>query len=132
MTKYATLDAIGRPTGFYDPAMVAVPDGAVEITDAQWMDCLSNQGQRVWNAETSSFDAYAPPPPAPRPREEFGDDLITALTDAELSAMSGGTLRDQRMLSAQRVPFRATDDIIVRLAAVMKIDPAAWLARVPG
>lgn len=48
MTIYATIDGSGRPTGFYrDDIHDGVPDGALEISDAQWRECLENQGRRA-------------------------------------------------------------------------------------
>jgi hypothetical protein len=45
--KYATLDINGLPTAFYsDDIHDNIPTEAIEITDEQWQECISNQGSR--------------------------------------------------------------------------------------
>lgn len=46
--KFATLNNIGQPTGFYSPEFHSViPEDAIEITDDQWQEFLNNQGTRI-------------------------------------------------------------------------------------
>lgn len=47
--KYTILDTNGLPTAFYsDDIHLDIPKGSIEITDEQWIDCLNNQGKRVF------------------------------------------------------------------------------------
>ena len=66
MRIFASLDAGGAPVAFYpsdvfDPS--AIPQGTVEITPEQWLDCLAHQGQRRFT--NGVLVVYAPPPPPP-------------------------------------------------------------------
>lgn len=80
MTKFATFDDVGLPTGFYDALdhgrqwrqdedgryhvekESMVPEDSVEITDEQWREFLLHQGERRWNGKTvEEFKAAAPP-----------------------------------------------------------------------
>ena len=63
--KYATYDADGVITAFYDPAIHgdAIPAGAVELTDAEWQDCIDNPGRRRIDPATGKPVPYDPPPP---------------------------------------------------------------------
>ncbi len=45
--KYTTLSENGTPRAFYDDAIHAyIPNGAIEITDDQWLECINNSGKR--------------------------------------------------------------------------------------
>ena len=45
--KYALIDNEGRATAFYSPDIHdTIPQGAVEITDEQWQEYLSDQGMK--------------------------------------------------------------------------------------
>ena len=61
----ATFDEDGFPVSFF-PDIIDyknIPDGAVDITEAQWMDFINNSGRRRWvNGKVVN---YTPPPPAP-------------------------------------------------------------------
>ncbi|MDH7796422.1 MULTISPECIES: hypothetical protein [unclassified Beijerinckia] len=72
MTVLMTIDAEGRPTGFYVPEIHgnAIPSGAIEITEAQWREALSNQGRRLWNG--SALIECDLPPSTPLPIELIG------------------------------------------------------------
>jgi len=67
MAIYATLDGSGRPTGFYrDDIHDVIPDGAIEISDEQWRECLANQGRRALvGGVLVEVDAPALTPPSP-------------------------------------------------------------------
>lgn len=66
---YATLSATGLPTAFYNddiyPAAedgsrnAAIPAAAVEITEAQWKEFITNPGARRWDG--SAVQPYTPP-----------------------------------------------------------------------
>jgi hypothetical protein len=58
--KYATLDIIGLPTGFYsDDIHENIPKGAIAITDEQWLECINNQGARQF--VNATLVAYVAP-----------------------------------------------------------------------
>ncbi|MFY9141559.1 hypothetical protein [Sulfuricurvum sp.] len=45
--KFAVLDVLGLPVAFYDNSIhKEIPIGAIEITEAQWLECINNQGTR--------------------------------------------------------------------------------------
>lgn len=65
MKKFATFDADGTVTGFYDELSIGLPDEAVEISEAQWADLVEFQGLRRWiNGKIVVFTPLPPPPPA--------------------------------------------------------------------
>lgn len=47
--KFAAFDLSGKIIGFYDSEESPVPDGiqAIEISDIEWQDCISQQGYLV-------------------------------------------------------------------------------------
>lgn len=51
MAKFALFNDGGMPLAFYDSIVHgnAIPDDAVEITTAQWLEFLEHQGWRRWN-----------------------------------------------------------------------------------
>jgi hypothetical protein len=44
--KYTEIDSNGFPIAFYVDDINEIPEGAFEITDDQWHECLENQGLR--------------------------------------------------------------------------------------
>jgi len=48
--KYAIFDDLGFPKVFYDSDIHGdkIPEGAIEITEEQWLEFINNQGQRYW------------------------------------------------------------------------------------
>ncbi len=66
--KKAKFDENGSPSAFYDtnayddPSAVIPPD-AVEITDQQWLDILTNPNH--WKWVDGKLEKYTPPPPDP-------------------------------------------------------------------
>jgi hypothetical protein len=47
--KFATLNNIGQPTGFYSSEFHnIIPEDVIEITDEQWKEFLDNQGTRIF------------------------------------------------------------------------------------
>jgi hypothetical protein len=70
---YAVLDANGLPTAFYNDEIyppnadgtenAAIPAAAVAITEAQWQDCIANNGRR--QIVNGVLVVYTPPAPAP-------------------------------------------------------------------
>jgi hypothetical protein len=62
--KFATVDANGAVSGFYDD-IARAPQRAVQITDEQWQEWLGNQYTRAWRNDT--LVTVGPPPPRPIP-----------------------------------------------------------------
>src|SRR5882672_6490328 len=59
--KYATVDRLGAATGLYDTIDTA-PPGAIQITDGQWQDWLTNpQTHRVVNGTLTTVAAPMSP-----------------------------------------------------------------------
>ncbi|WP_175948053.1 hypothetical protein [Burkholderia pyrrocinia] len=62
--KYACFDTTGNITAFYDSVDSPVPSDAanvIEITEAEWMACINQQGQ--WYVSNATL-AQIPPPTA--------------------------------------------------------------------
>lgn len=60
---YFTFDVDGFPTGFYRSDMhTNIPAGAVEISDSQYFDLVSNPGRRRWDAGIGDVIVFNPPP----------------------------------------------------------------------
>jgi len=61
--KLAVLKESGVPRAFYDPEFQTAPEGAVEISEAQWQEFLSHPGARRWHGgEVVAYEAPTPPP----------------------------------------------------------------------
>lgn len=65
MTKFATLNAEGFATAFYDRDVHGndIPTGVLEITDEQWLEYIDNQGRRKF--ADGQLVEFVPPPPEP-------------------------------------------------------------------
>lgn len=65
MTKFASFDSSGLPVAFYSEELHGdgIPDEAVEISDAAWLEFINNSGLRRWDGER--VVEYTPPPPIP-------------------------------------------------------------------
>jgi len=64
--KYAIFDGNGLPTAFYSPDVHGddIPTEAIQITEDQWNEFISNNGLRKWaDGEVVAYDP--PPPPTP-------------------------------------------------------------------
>ena len=60
MKKFAQFNEQGVPTAFYsDDINTNIPTDAVEITEAQWLEFIENQGRRKWDG--SGVVEYVPP-----------------------------------------------------------------------
>ena len=47
-TKYGVFDETGRPSGFYSSDISPPPEGAVELTEDQWLEFINNDGARAF------------------------------------------------------------------------------------
>ena len=67
MTFFADLDAEGRVRGFYMPDIHgdAIPEGAIEISEAVYAAWLTDTARQRWNG--AALEACDPPPPPPPP-----------------------------------------------------------------
>lgn len=92
--KYATLNSDGLPTGFYAPGIHhTVPQAAVELTDAQWRECLAHQGRRrivVADDGRVTVEPYTPPPPSVAEARAARLAEINAACDREMAALEVG------------------------------------------
>ncbi|EIM25762.1 hypothetical protein [Microvirga lotononidis] len=84
--KYAVFDAEGFPAAFYAPEINGsdIPDAAIQITDEQWLEFISNGGFRRW--ENGGVVPYSPPTPEP----PFPS-VVTA-AQAKIALFNGGLL----------------------------------------
>lgn len=86
--KYASYDTLtGIIIGYYDPVINKdIPTNSIEITDEQWIDCITNQGK--WMADTvNKVLVLAPPLPAPGPQPPTQEERLTAVESAILALM---------------------------------------------
>lgn len=93
----ATVDANGFPTGFYPPSIwpEGYPETAIEITQEQYDELVTNQGQRCFvDGEVVVYSAPAAPDPV---TVVYSVDLWSRMTDAEA---------DQVGAEMEQQPFR--------------------------
>jgi len=87
--KFAAYDSTGAIAGFYDSIDSPAPDGlnTIKITDAQWIECLSNPGYTV-----SGGTLVAPTPPtAQQQASQSSSASAQAAISAGLSITSANT-----------------------------------------
>ena len=92
--KKAKFDENGFPAAFYDtnayddPSAVIPPD-AVEITDEQWMACLTNP--RGWKWENGGLVKYTPPePPLSEIKKQLKQQVDMAAENERLKYITAG------------------------------------------
>jgi hypothetical protein len=57
--KYAVLDENGLPQAFYSSEIHQnIPSNAIPITHEQWLELISNQGQRKFNIQTNKVEPF--------------------------------------------------------------------------
>ncbi|MBS0257267.1 MAG: hypothetical protein JSR13_06070 [Proteobacteria bacterium] len=112
----AVFDENGFPVAFYDPAIHGdgIPDVAIEISREQWVDLLSNPGQRKWvDGEIVKVDQDLPSPPE-NVAVLYPTDLWRRMTDAEVSAVEAVMVtqssRIQRIFNAA-TEYRSDDEL---------------------
>ena len=89
--KKAVFDNYGFPSAFYETDINdVIPTEAVEITEDQWVELISNNGQRQY--VDGQIVEYTPPPPTIEEQRE----AMPALTARQLrlSLLSLGKLAD--------------------------------------
>lgn len=66
MKYFATFNESGFPSAFYNSDINStIPNGAIEITEAQWREFIDHAGLRKWSGD--EVVEYVPPPPPPPP-----------------------------------------------------------------
>lgn len=87
--KYAILDENGMPIGFYDDTIHSeIPNGAIEITYDQWIECINNSGKRKF--ENGSLVEYIYVPTL----DEAKNSKLSAIKadyESSVKAMTGDT-----------------------------------------
>lgn len=63
MNYHAIFDENGLPTGFWAEGQDGIPEGAVTITEEQWLEFINNVGERFWDGQ--DIAVYTPPVPEP-------------------------------------------------------------------
>jgi hypothetical protein len=59
--KYTILDENGIPQAFYSSEIHQnIPSNAIPITHEQWLELISNQGQRKFNTQTNEVEPFDP------------------------------------------------------------------------
>jgi hypothetical protein len=94
--KFATVDANGAVSGFYDD-IARAPQGAVQITDEQWQEWLDNQYTRAWRNDTLVTVAAPPPRPAP-PAPPSPRQWLERLSSEKQAAIAAGGLANAAVL----------------------------------
>lgn len=78
--------------GFYDGAIhVDIPKPNIELTTAQWSDCLDNPGLRRINPDTKQLETYTLPPSSV---EDIATAQMTKLSTACRAHITGGIISD--------------------------------------
>ncbi|KUZ99235.1 hypothetical protein [Burkholderia ubonensis] len=120
--KYAAFDVQGNITAFYDSIDSPAPEGvqAIEITDAEWQACISQQGQ--WRVSSGAL-AQVPPPTAAEQLASVKASTIAALNAAcQATILAGFT--SSAIGSATFYPTTDTDQRNLQSSALA----AAWNA----
>ncbi|KWK48075.1 hypothetical protein WT81_04840 [Burkholderia stagnalis] len=127
--KFAAFDAQGNITAFYDSIDSPVPEGiqAIEITNAEWQMCISQQGQ--WHVSSGAL-ARVPPPTAAEQLASAKASAIAALSAACQAAILAG-FTSSATGSATFYPTTDTDQRNLQssaLAAAWSVGTADWHA----
>ncbi|QDM27011.1 hypothetical protein FNL56_13475 [Tardiphaga sp. vice304] len=92
---FAKLSAAGLPLAFYrsDVNDVAtIPSECIELSDAQWLEFINNNGLRKWSA--GAVVAYEPPAPAAPDAGTIAPQLIASalsvnIVDGDVASVDG-------------------------------------------
>lgn len=103
--KYANYDYVGNIIGFYDDTIHdAIPEPSVKLTDAQWLDCIDNNGRRRIDVNTGTVVEYTPPPPRLSDIQTVVKASIDAAAGmARMRFVSGGEMIDQEYKRTEQV-----------------------------
>ena len=93
MPRFATIDADGRVTGFYDSSIHGqIPQDAIEISEATWLAWIADTACLRWNgAALVACEPPAPPPPTEQQQRARRNTRLAAsdwtqIADAPLTA----------------------------------------------
>lgn len=97
-------EATGEILGHYDDTIHAtIPQPAVKLTDAEWQDCIDNNGLRRIDVTTNKVAIYVP---APQPISDYKKSAKSAIDTASGNARaafpSPGSLVDAEYYLAER------------------------------
>ncbi|KVK99930.1 hypothetical protein [Burkholderia ubonensis] len=126
--KYVAFDAQGNITAFYDSIDSPIPSGVtntIEITDVQWMTCISQPGQ--WHVVSGAL-AQVPPPSAAEQLASVKASTIASLNAACQAAILAG-FTSSAIGSATFYPTTDTDQRNLQssaLAAAWSVGTADW------
>lgn len=101
--KYAVFDEKGFPKGFYSNDIHGdnIPKEAIQITDEQWQEFISNQGRRKWDFETNSVIEYNPEDELTL--EDWKERKRKEIAQARYEAETGGlTFEDGTIIATDR------------------------------
>lgn len=121
--KHAAYDEAGKIVGFYDSVDSPVPDGveAIEITDAEWLECLSTAGYSVADGHLL--------PPQPPTEDELADALIEAKATYAAAIDKGAEAARLRYItggSGQAMTYQQKASEAAAALAVKDPDPADY------
>lgn len=132
--KFAVFTDDGLPSAFFDPAIHGdnIPAGAVEITDEQWLEFISNTGLRRWL--DGNVVEYLPPvvepQPAPITKRQLRLTLVRngiALSAVEeaISAMPDGLEKEEAQIEwADANTFSRDHPTLLFIAAALGLTDA--------
>lgn len=125
--KFAAFNANGAITGFYDSVDSPLPAGtsAIEITDAQWQECLMNPGWTVVNGAL-----VAPPAPSLNQVQVDVCIAIDAAADSVYVAIGGpspGRLAEYQQASTDASAFKAAG-----YEGAVPVTVSCWTQANPG
>lgn len=125
--KFAAFGVNGTITGFYDSVDSPVPEGTsvIEITDAQWQECISSSGWTVVNGAL-----VAPPAPVLDQVQAAECTAIDAAADAVYIAIGGpspGRLAEYQQASTDASAFKTAG-----YAGTVPVTVSCWAQANPG
>lgn len=124
--KFAAYDGHGAINAFYDSEDSPVPEGidAIEITDAQWQECLASPGHTVVGGALA-----APQPPTAVQLLEKSQAAQIAAIDAACAAAIVAGFASSALGSPHTYPAKFTDQMNLSasvFASLMPGLPAGW------
>ncbi|KVP84563.1 hypothetical protein WJ95_20605 [Burkholderia ubonensis] len=124
--KYAAFDAQGNISAFYDSIDSPVPEGvqAIEINDAEWQTCISQQGQ--WHVMSGAL-AQVPPPGATQLLAQAQSAQVASLYQSCTNAIASG-FTSSALGSAYTYPSTLTDQTNQNTVANCSSGGVLWCA----